>query len=125
MPLKYFLKRRLIFIVLLIAAITFIFNACRKPDVQKPQHNQALIERFFSIPEDASPQLKAIVNDIRKQNDRYDFIEYFVDKNGWPRWQDAEVTGGQRIIANIPFTKNGENEVNGFFSGKAGYRKRK
>lgn len=74
-----------------------------------------LIEQFFKVPESASPQLIAIIADVRKQNEQYNFIKYFIEKNGWPRWQDAEIAGKEKIVTNIPFVKEGEQEVNGFF----------
>ncbi len=81
-----------LFVLMLISI--FSFYSCNKIDTGND--NEDVIERFFELPENATPALKRIVADLKTKNEKYPFVEQFVKKEGYPLWKYAE----------FPATKN-------------------
>lgn len=73
--------------LLLIAGL----QACRKSSNEissNPlQTAGSKIERFLTLPENATSDLKKIVADLRKAETHSSFLENFISKNGMPLWQ--------------------------------------
>ena len=95
-PPQFFLK------TLFIVTTILLFNGCAKKDISAPlliaaKNQQEVIEQFLKIPENASDELKYLVNDIQKTEKEYHFLYAYVQRNGIPNWGAAE--------SNIPIFK--------------------
>lgn len=77
-------------------------SSCKKAD--HSLEKVSLRKRFFNIEESADARLKAVVEDIRLQDQRYNFIEKFASKNGTPEWN--------KVIANYQTGFSHFHEVN-------------
>jgi hypothetical protein len=91
--------------ILLIISFLFtglFFNSCRKLDKVGTEDtilNQTLlVQKFFTVPENISTELKGVVDDIKKQNDKYGFVENFAAKNGLPVWD--------KVVSNVSITNS-------------------
>jgi hypothetical protein len=81
-------------LLLFIITTSVILNGCKKSDVKEaPPLEQPAKEntRFFTLPVDASPQIKAIANGVKVHNKKYHFLEDFIKKVGYPRWDKAKL----------------------------------
>jgi uncharacterized membrane protein YgcG len=90
---------KLVTFITFISLVVVIFIGCRKLDKQIEQlpQNQSE-EKFFTTPENISDELKAVVDDIKKQNDQYHFINSFTAKNGLPVWD--------KVVSNVSITNS-------------------
>jgi|GEM_PF-1337441 len=87
--------------------VSFVFAlspSCRKlKDVDLKPENE-LVQKFFHIPEDASDELRDVIANIKKQEDKYHFVNRLTAKYGLPAWDKS--------IANVP-VRNTPNAVSG------------
>jgi len=86
--------------VIIISLITLIssilVNACRKFDHQsKPKIDKA--ERFLTLPPNVHPAVKRVVEKIRRVNQRTNFLNDFISRQGFARWDKAIVTGTKSV----------------------------
>lgn len=99
-PNKLFLLTK-IFGVFLLAL--FVFYGCKKMDIDSPTtRSQEKIERFFKLPMNASQVLKRIVEDLREKDANAPFVEKFIEQQGYPIWEKAEIR--------LPLTQKGINK---------------
>jgi hypothetical protein len=93
------------FLIKIISTL-FFFSAvffCRKlKDVEAIPEN-SITQKFFQVPEDASHALISVINDIKKQNDKHNFVNQLTGKYGYPEWDKS--------AANVP-VKNNTNSPN-------------
>ena len=80
-------------LLLFVIAILILFSpisSCKKiKDVEfKPQHDD-LVQKFFAVPEGTSDALKAVIVDIKKQEDKNHFVLNLVPKYGMPAWNKS------------------------------------
>ncbi len=66
-----------------------IFYSCKKVDIRPS--SEKIVERFLKLPENASPQLNRIIEDLKAKEKEHSFIEQFVAEVGYPLWQYAEI----------------------------------
>lgn len=90
---------KLLAIVSLAFCIVF-FYSCRKIDKESAELNNPdkLEQEFFKVPDNISPQLQDVIDDIKRQNDRHHFLTEFIRKNGLPVWN--------KVVANVPIAGN-------------------
>lgn len=106
-----------------------IYSACRKTD-QSPEQkaeqtkNSIIEERFFNSNRTTDPNEKALVEFLRRKNDKERFVEITVAKIGYPRWDKIVTTASKSKIAGrgasdsslstfyLPFVRDSQNYVN-------------
>ncbi len=72
-------------------------------DIDSPTtRSQEKIERFFKLPMNASQVLKRIVEDLREKDANVPFVEKFIEQQGYPIWEKAEIR--------LPLTQKGINK---------------
>ena len=74
-----------------------LFSGCAKKDISAPllvesKNQQEVIERFLTIPENASDELKFFIEDFRKKEIEHHFLYDFVLRNGTPIWEATTAT---------------------------------
>jgi hypothetical protein len=84
--------------ILFIAAL-FSFNSCKKTDIAQTVPEINYEEKFFTIPEGTSPAVIRIINKIKMQNNQYHFVNSFVKKHGFPKWEYAQVQAGNSRVS--------------------------
>ncbi len=87
---------RLLAIASFAFSIVFFIYSCRK--INDKESAQLIVpdkleQQFFKVPENISPQLQDVINDIQKQNNQYHFLPEFLRKNGLPVWN--------KVVANV------------------------
>jgi uncharacterized membrane protein YgcG len=100
---------------LLYAALMLLcfFTACKKNEL--PPDDQPVQERFFSLATITDSIVKDFAIEIKKENGEAGFLSYFIANNGYPVWNAAEVTTGEKgAMAMIPFALENTQEANGF-----------
>ena len=80
-------------ILLLLVAVSFlVINACRKFDHQSLRKVDKA-ERFLALSPNAHPAIKKVVEKIRKVNQRTNFLNEFISRQGFAIWDKSIVTG--------------------------------
>jgi hypothetical protein len=116
-------KFRFKFFLFILAGAT-VYAACRKTDQpvnQQPTENQAT--RFFSGHASNDPFVQSITQFVKRENEKYNFVEKLIKQTGYPHWDKAIVTSGKKGIGNretadsaatifIPFVAENQNTVN-------------
>jgi hypothetical protein len=112
---------------LFLTATVLMWAACRKTDSQSGAENSSPSvkeSRFFSEHRSVNPQVDAITQWIKQENDKKNFVGQTVKQIGYPRWDKALVkTTGQNLshrggvdssftIFLIPFVRDSQNYVN-------------
>ncbi len=102
-----------------------MLSGCAKMDNQAKERRMA-VEKFLTLPPDASPQLVRLVQTIRQQEDRYHFLNKVITNDGYALWQHARfarrgrlqpnTAGGDAIL--IPMALAGTEYVNSFMACK-------
>jgi hypothetical protein len=108
----------------LIAAV-LIWAACRKTDSKPDTNEQAPSvkeSRFFSEHRSSNPQVAAITQWVKQQNDKQNFVTQTIKQIGYPRWDKALITNrlnkGARgaadssLLVYVPFVRDSQNYVN-------------
>jgi len=116
------LKGKVFLFLLLLTASIAIFIACRRNLDRSFEQNYET--RFFSLPANTKPEVKAVFSIIFRQNQQSHFVNSFVKRIGYPYWGKAWVfnnkgsnTAGrsQTDSANyvyIPFARENDSFVN-------------
>jgi hypothetical protein len=125
---RKFIKRGSLFplFILVITASVFTLNGCKKSDtketttIEEPPSKEVI--RFFTLPANAPDQVKAIADNIKSDDKKHYFLEDFIRKVGYPRWDKvkAAFSGGstERMgnengdVLYVPFVKGNEDFVN-------------
>jgi hypothetical protein len=66
----------------------FFLNACKKDQLQSVQ-TELQIERFLRLPHSATPAVKRVIDDLRRQLQAKNFAVEFEQQNGLPVWDMA------------------------------------
>lgn len=102
---------RRVTVSLLLFTLLFVFSGCKKSNdyaAQLPVENkQAIIEKFLHVPEDASPFIKGIVNDLKKREKTNPFIVETAKRNGFPVWDKMIGQSSKGDIGKTP-NENGK-----------------
>ncbi|MDQ6608949.1 MAG: hypothetical protein M3Y85_03920 [Bacteroidota bacterium] len=114
--------------LLLILSALVLFFSCRKTDSYQSdiQKTQIKDERFFTVSASASPEVKAIAEAVKKQDDKFHFLSSVIKKAGYPIWDKARIinfnnrtisgrsssdsSGGELVY--IPFALDSQNRTN-------------
>ena len=70
-------------IYLFVLTICFL---CRKTDLSSLPPDNKVVEDFFRLPSNVSPEVVKVAQDLEKQNSVINFLPSFIKKNGTPRW---------------------------------------
>jgi hypothetical protein len=116
------MSKRLKPILILLIFLMYVFEfSCKKPEHEEDMStmsNSQVFEKFFSYSGN-DPDVKAFVNEIKSQNEKKDFLNLFIEKNGFPLWDKSIVKKTSKgTLAIIPFALNNTSEVNGFIVAK-------
>lgn len=83
--------------------LLFFISSCRKvKDIEAPpEKDDAVVENFFQIPEGASEGLRNVIADIKKQDDKYHFVNQLVSKYGLPVWNKSITNPSDKNTAGV------------------------
>ncbi len=82
-------NRKVLWLLTALLFFAATFYSCKKVDI-KPNYEN-VIERFLKLPDNASPQLIRIIEDLKVKEKEHPFIEQFVVNVGYPLWKYAEI----------------------------------
>jgi Bacterial EndoU nuclease len=117
-----------IYLFLMVAVL--IWAACRKTDSQQTANNQTTPSvnetRFFGEHRSSNPQIEAISQWVKQQNDKKNFVTQTVKQIGYPRWDKALLqstssgtglshrggTDSSFALFLVPFVRDSQNYVN-------------
>jgi len=113
-----------IFLFVLIASTIYV--ACRKVDHQQAPdeiNGNNIEENFFNSNRSSDPTEKALVDFIKRINDKEHFVEKAVKQIGYPRWNKIispsasrragkAISDSSGITYYIPFVRDSQNYVN-------------
>ena len=93
----------------LILFLLVCLNSCSRKDLNNPVDQKLInrketIEKFLKAPSNSSIGLKLLINDIKKTEEKYQFLYEFAKRNGIPNWNAVE--------SNYSNTNLNINEVN-------------
>lgn len=122
------MKRQNIALLTFVLLGIFVSLSCRKIDHLKETLNDKTIilneDRFFNTHRTTDPTEKAIVDFMKRENDKKNFVHNTVNKIGFPRWDkmlsfnkskkqtERSNSGDSSNIFYIPFVRNSQNYVN-------------
>ncbi|MES2850759.1 MAG: hypothetical protein V4685_16995 [Bacteroidota bacterium] len=75
------------------------YCSCKKTDVNKVNDRNLYAEKFFQTPAASSPQLQAVIDMLKKENEKTGFINTLTDNAGLPVWD--------KLIKEKPKSKTG------------------
>ena len=140
-PKKHLSLQRILFPVLAISLFLFMVvqQSCKKTGVgvaESAANNINKTEQFFKLPTNANSSLQRVAEALEKQNNKKEFIEEFITKEGFAIWDkaslfvkadNANTTPNNSTAANptdlsglrdttifIPLVLNNANHVNAF-----------
>ena len=107
----------------------FLQLNCKKEDFYKAKPNVA--NKFFAVPSGTNASVARVMNEIKKRNERKEFVNKFATQNGYPVWNKVLMGTSQKQYAHaslagnsldgvtdttilIPFVMEGEFSVKGF-----------
>ena len=82
-----------------VSVLSISYFSCKKNE-DKPSSINQLESVFLSVPESAPTALKRVGAEIRRENEKYHFLNSFAKKRGLPKWDKS------RLLTN-PQTKGG------------------
>lgn len=111
-------------LILFIFGLLLTIIACRKQDYTNDHNKQFLKDQFFKLPANTHLDLQNVASEIKKQDDKYKFIETFIQQNGLPKWENtitnlSTVTQGtsnnnDSLIFFIPIKTLNEQEITSY-----------
>ncbi len=116
-------KFRVKLFLFLLAGAT-VYTACRKTDQPVIQHSpENQVTQFFSGHASSDPLVQKITQFVKRENEKYNFVEKLIKQIGYPHWDKAIVASGKRHIGSrgaadsaatifIPFVGENQNTVN-------------
>lgn len=63
------------------------FLACKKMDVSSTLQEKNYELEFFNVSPNANPTLLRVINKMKRENDKYHFVNDFVRREGLPKWE--------------------------------------
>ncbi|PWV55536.1 hypothetical protein [Chitinophaga sp. S165] len=109
---------RVIVLFLLLVPLSSIINSCSP--VEQEQYalpTSPELSSFFDSSGVTNPEVLAILNEIKRQNQEKNFLRYFVDNNGYPVWNKAIVPTNPKIGTTlIPLSSKSRSEIQGFLT---------
>jgi uncharacterized membrane protein YgcG len=78
--------------------IVLLSSSCRKEEYSLQEIDKQAEGQFFALPVNATPELQMMVEDIKRQNQQYNFIPDFARNNGYPVWDEVISSAGSSII---------------------------
>lgn len=110
-------------IILIVFLVCFLVNGCSKMDKQEISGSVNMVEeRFFNSRTSSDLLVQSITKFMRRNNDKYHFVEKTVKQIGYPYWDKAitvSTPSGENIgnsnsasITYIPFVRDSQNFVN-------------
>lgn len=103
-------------IILFILVLTILYS-CKKTDLIKDYIpiKQLQENDFFQLNSIQDSDIKEISTEIKLQNDKSDFLDYFINNNGYLLWDKVEkLKSGKRTVSLIPFSLKNQKDINGF-----------
>ena len=117
-------KTRLLTANLLLFLFFFIHQSCTKLDTGSNRLSQTPAEKFFTIPAGTNPQIRSVIDNLKKQNSLTGFINTLAQQEGYAVWDKAIIkrianrTGGlltaEDSVAYIPLVLENTAHVNSF-----------
>jgi len=105
--------------------VLVIYAACRKIDYNPPKKDNKAGNDFFLAYPANDKSVLAVQGYMRREDEKYNFIDKMVERIGFPWWNKATVllddirqnnsrsgTGDSLTIVYLPFVREGENFVN-------------
>ena len=93
----------------------FVIDSCRKDNINASFDEAKASAKFFAYPASVDTNIKQIAQEIKRQNEQYHFLQFFIDNNGYPAWDKYQMaTSGVGTVAIIPFSFDAQQETNGF-----------
>lgn len=77
-------------ITVLTSVFCFHYLSCKKTDIKVAQ-TQDLEIRFLTVPANAPNAVKRIAKTIKKQNENFHFLNEFIKKQGFARWDKSPI----------------------------------
>ena len=120
--------KKLLLSLILITSVLFYFS-CRKTDITSSTETVSknlIEEKFFTSNRTADPTEDALINFLRRVNDKENFVEKTATLIGYPRWDkiftkqkkyftpsfQTTLTGDSSNTYYIPFVRDSQNFVN-------------
>lgn len=69
--------------------LPILFFSCKKSDFNIEKSENLIEKRFFELPINASIPLKQLVEKIKDDNKKKNFLNAFIKKNGYPLWAQS------------------------------------
>ncbi|MBS4043792.1 MAG: hypothetical protein KGZ59_08245 [Chitinophagaceae bacterium] len=112
--------------ILVITFLVFINNSCKKNNIDIVDNTSVVYNKFYATTENTKPVVKKVIEQI-KQSRRYNDLEKFVTKYGFPKWDkalshtkneiqlDDDSSAAEEYVI-IPTVIENDNKVNGFIA---------
>ncbi len=117
-------------VILLLCTCSLFYTGCKKLDIShEPNENASKqTQSFFRVPPNTEPIVLKIIDEIKKRNNKKEFVSDFAVNNGYPIW-DKAILGNKRNKGNsssfsggnasdtlvfIPFVIANQSLVNGY-----------
>jgi hypothetical protein len=108
--------------IILTAVLLFftssLFTSCKKDLSNEITHNSnPQIEEFLRIPENASPELKIVTQNLRSKLYKHNYVDEFLKLNGNPIWDASYLIKGDKtdnFLLLIPTKKKNVNNTEAF-----------
>lgn len=97
-------------LILFFSMLSISFHACRKIDELTAKPAMATKRDFFEIPPGTDPTVIRIVNEIKRRNDKNEFVSEFATQNGYPLWNKV-VKISPKINGRISLKNSQENHA--------------
>lgn len=101
------MKSKLLLIAIPIGIIAY-FSCRRAPDVSFEQNFE---QRFFTVPGNTHPLVKALVEKIKQQNQRFGFVNDLVKRAGFPFWNKSAITNSQQNNISVRTTAHSDTNM--------------
>lgn len=119
-------KQYSVFIFFITLAILFIQYSCRKTDQSSSEVAVTVMQqedKFFTAHRSGDPAEQALVDFVKRKNNKEHFVETTIRRVGYPRWDKTIVrtkpgalgrgaTDSSETVYYIPFVRDSQNYVN-------------
>ena len=98
---------------------TGLLFACRKMGMERKHTNGAAFAMFFKMDKNVDGITKIFANRIQEENSQYEFIPYFIEKNGYADWNNSiNIQHYSQALSIIPVVLKNESKVNAIIIGR-------
>ena len=112
--------------ILVIISLIIFTNSCKKNNIDIVDNTSVIFNKFYNSTENTKPVVKKVIEQI-KQSGRYNDLEKFVTKYGFPKWDKAlnhpknknqldDDSSATAEYVIIPTVIENDNKVNGFIA---------